>query len=517
MAVILDLHWSNPYGMDGCGQQQMADSNSVTFWDQVSTKYKNDPMILFELYNEPHDVSWDALINGGGNFVGMQTMYNKIRGNGANNVVIVGGLNYAFDLSGVANEPVQGTNIMYNTHPYNYGGKQMENWDSGFGYLTATYPVIATEFGDTGSCSATYNTDFIKYANEHSISYTGWGWFVKDCSFPSLISDWNGTPSQQGQPVHDDLQSTSKVPGGTSIPTITSTTVKITTSNPTTASGTTSNPTTASPSSTTGHVGTGKNVTVYSDSVQGGFADGTWADNKNAADSSQHHSGSDSYSWTASNYKGMYFLNEGAFAVSQFKGLEFWVNGGSSGNQHIHFNIVKGDPANKLGPDQDISQYIGGGGIPTNNWIKGYVDFSNFPQDTADGFWFQSTVSGNEGTVYFDDIVLVAYPPAAATNSQSGNGATNSQSGNSATNSQSGNAATNGDGATTSQGTPAPTCTVAQTGEERCQCSQGGACNPGLVCLSGVCVEAGDKIKGAASQSSPFLALAFLGLFALLF
>jgi hypothetical protein len=36
MAVILDLHWSDQGNSGGsCGQQTMADSNSITFWTQV--------------------------------------------------------------------------------------------------------------------------------------------------------------------------------------------------------------------------------------------------------------------------------------------------------------------------------------------------------------------------------------------------------------------------------------------------------------------------------------------------
>jgi endoglucanase len=48
-----------------------------------------------------------------------------VRDTGANNVVIIGGLNYAYDLSGIANYAIDGVNIMYNTHPYDFGGKQV--------------------------------------------------------------------------------------------------------------------------------------------------------------------------------------------------------------------------------------------------------------------------------------------------------------------------------------------------------------------------------------------------------
>jgi hypothetical protein len=47
----------------------------------------------------------------------------KVRSTGANNTVVIGGLNFAYELDNVAKTPVVGFNIMYNTHPYDFGGK----------------------------------------------------------------------------------------------------------------------------------------------------------------------------------------------------------------------------------------------------------------------------------------------------------------------------------------------------------------------------------------------------------
>eukprot|EP01119_Soliformovum_irregulare_P025095 TRINITY_DN918_c0_g1_i1.p1 TRINITY_DN918_c0_g1~~TRINITY_DN918_c0_g1_i1.p1 ORF type:complete len:357 (+),score=49.78 TRINITY_DN918_c0_g1_i1:100-1170(+) len=218
MGVILDLHWSNQGSASTtCGQQPMADTYSIQFWTQVATKYKNDPWIAFELYNEPYLTDWNIWKNGGSyqgyTVAGMQQLYNTVRATGANNAVIVGGINYAYDLSGVANYPIQGTNIIYNTHPYNYGGKQPNEWQASFGYLLPTHAVIATEFGDTTSCDTTYYANFLNFTQTHHMSWTGWGWWVSGCSFPSLISDWKGTPSASGVLVKAALLKGSGVAG----------------------------------------------------------------------------------------------------------------------------------------------------------------------------------------------------------------------------------------------------------------------------------------------------------------
>src|SRR5690242_15131218 len=64
--ILLDLHWSDEdeWGKQ-IGQHKMPDQNSVTFWKDCARIYKNHPAVLFDLYNEPHDVSWDLWHDGG--------------------------------------------------------------------------------------------------------------------------------------------------------------------------------------------------------------------------------------------------------------------------------------------------------------------------------------------------------------------------------------------------------------------------------------------------------------------
>ncbi len=211
--VILDLHWSDKGDYTQApAQQRMADAHSVTFWTQVAGRYKSDGRVLFELYNEPHDVSWDVWKNGGASgdgftVAGMQELYTTVRATGAENLVVIGGLDFAYDLSGVPAYRIQGHNIVWATHPYNQTGKQPSNWDTGFGFLTATDPVMATEFGDTSaSCGTDYYSAFVSYADAHQVSWSGWAWYVSSCTFPSIISDWSGSPNAAGQIEKTALQ-----------------------------------------------------------------------------------------------------------------------------------------------------------------------------------------------------------------------------------------------------------------------------------------------------------------------
>jgi hypothetical protein len=209
--VILDLHWSDKGDLANSkpGQQRMPDKNSVTFWTQVANMFKGDAAVLFELYNEPHDVSWDVWRSGGDSgdgfqAVGMQQLYDTVRATGAKNLVVIGGLNWAFDLSGVPSHKINGDNIVYNTHPYAFGGKMPSDWDKGFGFLTATDPVIATEFGDF-DCSQGYYESMMTYCNQHNVSWTAWAWYPGGCGFPAVILDWNGNPNAPGQVIKKAL------------------------------------------------------------------------------------------------------------------------------------------------------------------------------------------------------------------------------------------------------------------------------------------------------------------------
>jgi aryl-phospho-beta-D-glucosidase BglC (GH1 family) len=239
MDIILDLHWSDKgtYSVGqaclaaaqtatGDCQQAMADAHSLTFWTQVATKYKSDQHVLFELYNEPFvgrgpnppSTSWDTWLNGGADssdgftVVGMQQLYNAVRTAGANNLVIIGGLYWANDLSGIATHAVQGTNILYAAHVYETGTGALPTIST----VAQTYPVILTEFGDrSGSCATATDTTVTQYANKQGsnappveLSWTAWAFYAAAnlCTFPSLISDEvSYTPTAEGKIVQAAL------------------------------------------------------------------------------------------------------------------------------------------------------------------------------------------------------------------------------------------------------------------------------------------------------------------------
>lgn len=221
MDVILVLHWSDKGTNEKAELQKMPDTNSLLFWKDIANLYKNDGRVLFELYNEPHDISCDVWKNGGivdgWKAVGMQRLYDTVRNEGANNLILIGGVNWAFDLQCVKTNRIEGFNIVYATHPYNYDGKNtIADWNTYVGFLTSTDPVMMTEFGDTqndapqgSDCDPSFSKNVLEWAEQNQISWTAWAWYPGTCAFPPLIKDWNGTPNETGKVIQEYLRKNS--------------------------------------------------------------------------------------------------------------------------------------------------------------------------------------------------------------------------------------------------------------------------------------------------------------------
>ncbi|EKD45549.1 MAG: Endo-beta-1,4-glucanase [uncultured bacterium] len=207
MAVILDLHWT-----ENGHQSNMANKDSIRFWKEVANEYKNFGTVLFELFNEPTNINKNIWLNGNEQYAGYQELYDAVRATGAENICIINGLSWGYDLSFVNDHfKINGYNIVYGSHPYN-----RISFDQNFQEVLGKYPLVFTEFGvNEGSYFPNgYQTVYkaiIDYANQNQISYTGFAWWAdtdstKVNTFPDLIKDWSGTPLNGGRLIHDDMQ-----------------------------------------------------------------------------------------------------------------------------------------------------------------------------------------------------------------------------------------------------------------------------------------------------------------------
>lgn len=214
--VILTLQWNAPFSLPddsihGGAQCPLPDtSNDVKFWQDLAEIYQDDSRVLFDIYSEPNNIDWTEWANGGTvssncsiypdvhtyTAIGMRALAIKVRAVAPNNIIVVSGIGYGYDLSGIdASNRVPTTNILYGTHPFDHKVvQQPSDWPRAFGDAALTLPIIATEFG-AYDCTTQYISQEIAYFGQLHLSFLAWAWSPGDCALPSLIANWSGTPT----------------------------------------------------------------------------------------------------------------------------------------------------------------------------------------------------------------------------------------------------------------------------------------------------------------------------------
>jgi hypothetical protein len=251
LVVILDLHWAAPGTQLANRQLGMADADHApTFWTQVATAYAGDhASVIFDLFNEPFITDWNCWLRGGGcaqdangatyTVAGMASLLKAVRGAGADNVVILGGLGYSSDFSQWVAQvqsiptlapPLDGlslANVAASWHTYSDQSvqtmcpTQYNNYDpnlscvsgqqsaANYGIppvLAAGFPIVTGEIG-TGA----YSSNIAPYTDKQAMqldawldssltwiegqgqSYLAWDWNVQ--APPVLLTAFDGTPS----------------------------------------------------------------------------------------------------------------------------------------------------------------------------------------------------------------------------------------------------------------------------------------------------------------------------------
>jgi hypothetical protein len=229
MVALIDLHWNTRMPCFSARQQDMADyPGSVTFWSSVASRYKSNPLVAFQLYNEPHDISWNTWRNGGlvidpdlaWQAAGMQQMYDAVRATGANNLVFVTGGDWG-NTPPPSSSLLSGFNIVYAAQQYTCvgapppwcsipdpydaatgpGGLRLDKWIA----LASQVPVVVTEFGWPDANDGRYNASVIAWAEAHGVGWIAYEWGTNDSpkvdpigsAFGAVFWVFNPPPPQQ--------------------------------------------------------------------------------------------------------------------------------------------------------------------------------------------------------------------------------------------------------------------------------------------------------------------------------
>lgn len=173
--VIIDWHAHDMY------TQQAAE-----FFGRMAQKYGNYPNIIYELFNEPVNDSWESLK------VYHKTVIDAIRKYDSDNVILCGNPHWDQDIDIVAKSPIEGVkNVMYTVHFYAATHKEYLQ-DKMVNAVKQGIPVFVSE---CGGCEASGNgyldkESFAKWVGimeKYGISYACWSLSDKDETCSMLL------------------------------------------------------------------------------------------------------------------------------------------------------------------------------------------------------------------------------------------------------------------------------------------------------------------------------------------
>jgi len=240
LIAILDLQWSAPGTIPSTGLWPMPDeSHSPQFWRQVARRFRSNPGVIFDLFNEPalglkHPTTSDWMCWRVGCNVqarvctqphhqgvctqerfqsaGMQQLINSVRYTGAKQPVMAGGLEWAGDPCGIYDLGGNGGTCMWlKYHPHDPAHQLAASfhtytttscntvacWNASVAPVAHYFPLVTGEVGEK-ACSSSYVTSYMDWADRHAISYLVWSWQPGNASEgcadqgTRLIDGWDG-------------------------------------------------------------------------------------------------------------------------------------------------------------------------------------------------------------------------------------------------------------------------------------------------------------------------------------
>lgn len=166
------------------------------FFDEISTRYKDEPGVVYEIFNEPSgDTSWSDIKEYANIIIPI------IRKNSPDAIILVGTPNHCVDIKSAINDPLEYENIMYTYHLYTGTS------DGGYKYLLNDalkndLAVFISEWGlspekGSGEIDFKKGREFLDFLDQNNISWINWSLSNKDEPYSFIrydidkLSKWN--------------------------------------------------------------------------------------------------------------------------------------------------------------------------------------------------------------------------------------------------------------------------------------------------------------------------------------
>lgn len=201
MYVIIDWHTIGNLKMELFQDPMYNTTHQETyqFWRTIAGHFRGHNTVAFyEIFNEPTlyrgqlgSMAWSEWKEINEDIIHLIRAYDKEK------IPLVAGLDWAYDLTPLHDDPLDVEGIGYVTHPYSNKRSQPwePKWEEDFGFAASEYPVVATEFGfgmrEQGEVIGDdhYGNRIIKYLESKGISWCAW---VYDPEWqPRMLESWD--------------------------------------------------------------------------------------------------------------------------------------------------------------------------------------------------------------------------------------------------------------------------------------------------------------------------------------
>ena len=204
--TILDLQWLDPNTVYGSTTDQNGSSSpnhvpplpnaeTITLWQTLAQRYRDEPAVIFDLLNEPHDPLPDdpnplyeiapdgEIVQSAGRSVEADQwlpwatrLISEIRQIRPTGIILVGGVDWAFDLRDIQ---IDAPNIIYSAHIYS--NRNSADWWKALDTADQA-PMLIGEWGGTDQ-DLDFGHNLAGTMRQLGLGWTAWSWV----DYPQLI------------------------------------------------------------------------------------------------------------------------------------------------------------------------------------------------------------------------------------------------------------------------------------------------------------------------------------------
>lgn len=163
------------------------------FFEEIATAYGKYPNVIYEICNEPNGVGWDEEIKPYAEYI-----IPAIRAIDPDNIIVIGTEDWSHSLGNAAENPLEGSNLMYALHFYT-GSSFQELRDKTDEAIAKGLAVFVTEFGITNNMGAgkLYLEEaekWMDWMDRNKISWCNWSFsnFAEDSAALEFTTGMNG-------------------------------------------------------------------------------------------------------------------------------------------------------------------------------------------------------------------------------------------------------------------------------------------------------------------------------------